>query len=108
MALSDPIPVRFSETADSGLAAISSSTGISKAELVRIAVTDFLARVAETGEIVQRIPVSGVVVVAPQGSFQKQTQISARAAETPPTPGEPAAEPPPKPVRYPKSKKPKP
>lgn len=31
-----------------------------------------------------------------------------KAAETPPTPGEPAAEAPPKPVRYPKSKKPKP
>jgi len=108
MALSDPIPVRFSEAADSGLAAISASTGISKAELVRIAVSDFLTRVAETGEIVQRIQVSGIVVVPPQGSFQKQTQISDRAAETPPPPGEPAAEPPPKPVRYPKSKKPKP
>jgi hypothetical protein len=57
MALSDPIPVRFSAGADQGLADISGKTGMSKAELVRIAVSEFLVRVAETGEIVQRIQV---------------------------------------------------
>ena len=54
MALSDPIPVRFSTPADSGLASVSSRTGLSKAELTRIAVDQFLENVELTGEIVQR------------------------------------------------------
>ena len=54
MALSDPIPVRFSQTADAGLGEIASRTGLSKAELIRIATDEFLEKTNRTGEIVQR------------------------------------------------------
>ena len=54
MALSDPIPVRFSSTADMELGLFSASSGLSKAELIRIAVDDFLRKTEQTGEIVQR------------------------------------------------------
>ena len=59
MALSDPIPVRFSARADTALASISERSSLSKAELIRIAVDEFLHKTNETGEIVQRHVLSG-------------------------------------------------
>jgi len=59
MALSDPIPVRFSIRADNALALISERSSLSKAELIRIAVDEFLHKTNETGEIVQRHILSG-------------------------------------------------
>jgi hypothetical protein len=54
MALSDPIPVRFSSQADANLGRVSAASGLSKAELIRIAVDSFLIKTQETGEIIQR------------------------------------------------------
>jgi hypothetical protein len=59
MALSDPIPVRFTAKADDGLALISLKTGMSKAELIRIAVDEFIARVEQSREIVFRVYLDG-------------------------------------------------
>lgn len=102
MALADPIPVRFSAPTDDGLEAISEKTGIKKAELVRIAVAQFLDRVAETGEIVQRIKVPAFI--KPHDGFDPP---EARVAEEPPKHGDQAADPPRKPVKYKKPKPPK-
>jgi len=50
--------VRFSERSDSRLASIAAQTGLTKAELIRIAVDEFIANTAERGEVVQRHPMS--------------------------------------------------
>ena len=55
MALADPIPVRFRDESDARLSGVSSRSRMSKAELIRIAVDEFLDRVEQSGEIVQRV-----------------------------------------------------
>jgi hypothetical protein len=55
VSLGTPIPVRFNGDADQRLNAIAEKSGLSKAELIRIATDEFLHKVEETGEIVQRI-----------------------------------------------------
>ena len=60
MSLGDPIPVRFSEAADQRLSEVARRSGLSKAELIRLATDEFLARVAKSGVIEQRIVLTGV------------------------------------------------
>ncbi len=59
MSLGDPIPVRFSEAADQRLSEVARRSGLSKAELIRLATDEFLARVAKSGVIEQRIVLTG-------------------------------------------------
>lgn len=55
MSLGDPIPVRFSVAADQRLADVARRSGLSKAELIRLATDEFLERVVRKGMIEQRI-----------------------------------------------------
>jgi hypothetical protein len=62
MSLGTPIPVRLSASADSALSAVANSSGLKKAELIRIAVDEFLTQTAKTGVITQTHFVSGIQV----------------------------------------------
>lgn len=53
--MADPIPVRFRDEADVKLSRVSLRSRMSKAELIRIAVDDFLDKVEQTGQIVQTV-----------------------------------------------------
>lgn len=55
MSLSDPIPVRFSEETDARLSRMAERSGLSKAELIRLATDDYLEKISSTGQIVQTI-----------------------------------------------------
>lgn len=55
VAMADPIPVRFRDEADTKLSGVALRARMSKAELIRIAVDEFLDKVEASGEIVQRV-----------------------------------------------------
>lgn len=68
--MADPIPVRFRDEADARLSRVALRARMSKAELIRIAVDDFLDKVQATGQIVQTVI------------------LDAAADEPPPVPGQ--------------------
>jgi predicted DNA-binding protein len=51
------MPVRLANETDARLASLASRSGLSKAELIRLAVDAYMEQVEETGEIVQRISI---------------------------------------------------
>jgi predicted DNA-binding protein len=55
MGLRKPIPLRITETADARLSRMSLRSGMTKAELIRLAVDEFLSEVEKTGKIVQTV-----------------------------------------------------
>lgn len=82
MAFADPIPVRFTEETDRGLAGVSASTGLSKAELIRIATDEFLARTAKEGKITKTF-----YIAETSGDHSPATQNFSSPAPEPPADG---------------------
>ena len=72
------MPVRFTESADRGLAEVSRRSGLSKAELIRLATDEFLQRVTRSGVIEQRIVLAdpSMGLADGRGAFSSSTLIS--------------------------------
>ena len=60
MSFTSPIPIRFSEVSDRKMAEIARKTGLTKAELIRIAVNEFIVNTEKRGEVVQHHPMVSV------------------------------------------------
>jgi len=60
MSYTSPIPIRFPLRSDSQLAEIARKTGLTKAELIRIAVNEFIVNTEMRGEVVQHHPMINV------------------------------------------------
>lgn len=86
--MADPIPVRFRDEADSKLSGVALRARMSKAELIRIAVDEFLDKVEASGEIVQR-----VILDAPCAEpLPPKRKVSYAQASQPKPPSDDAAE----------------
>ena len=64
MAVTKPIPVRFTAHADQRLSSLSSRNGMKKAELIRIAVDKMLCEVEKTGRLDYSMSFAAPAVVA--------------------------------------------
>ncbi len=87
--------------------------GLDRSQFIRDAIKEKLEGLGYAVPDVITLPPDRARPVKPSFIYGEQTQQQSqsqelRAAEEPLKPGEPTAEPPPKSVRYPKSKKPKP
>jgi hypothetical protein len=82
MSMGTPIPVRFTVLADHRLSAIALRNGVSKAELIRLAVDNFLREIEHSGsmEFIKRIdnPVPMAAEEVPERTI-KTTPVQSRS-----------------------------